>query len=503
MEPEPARQHRPVAEPDPPGAAAVDAGDVAGVRDVDDDRRRRGDRVRHRAGAVHQRLLHHRRSGHERHAQATGRRRPAGRLQHHPGTGAVVERARREPPVRELGRRAVDHERVADRDQPERLVGVARPDVDPEIGDPRRAIEVGLAHQMARPLADHAGHVAGPRLHDHVLADQHLRVPGAEGADAQQPVVVGVPRARRGSRSARSRPGARAAGPAARLGPDAGERVAEDIAGDAREGARVPAPRRPPPPPRDRRVPGPAAARRGTRARRAAWPGRYHQPRVVEQRIVITGIGALTPVGNTIDATWQALLQGESGLGPVTLFDPSRIGCEVAAEVKGFDVEAMFGRREARKMDRVTGLSMAAAREAWANAGTPQVEPSRGGVIFGTAVGGMQMVIDQAAVLAERPGPAVAALPAELPGRHADQLHRHRPHAARPELRRRLGLRHRRPRDRRGVRHAPPRRGGRDAGRRRRVRRARGAAGRLHRHEGARQAAARRARARPRHGRST
>ena len=124
---------------------------------------------------------------------------------------------------------------------------------------------------------------------------------------------------------------------------------------------------------------------------------------MVEQRIVITGIGALTPVGNTIDATWQALLQGESGLGPVTLFDPSRIGCEVAAEVKGFDVEAMFGRREARKMDRVTGLSMAAAREAWANAGTPQVEPSRGGVIFGTAVGGMQMVIDQAAVLAERP----------------------------------------------------------------------------------------------------
>ena len=124
---------------------------------------------------------------------------------------------------------------------------------------------------------------------------------------------------------------------------------------------------------------------------------------MVEQRIVITGIGALTPVGNTIDTTWQALLQGESGLGPVTLFDPSRIGCEVAAEVKGFDVEAMFGRREARKMDRVTGLSMAAAREAWANAGTPQVEPSRGGVIFGTAVGGMQMVIDQAAVLAERP----------------------------------------------------------------------------------------------------
>jgi beta-ketoacyl-acyl-carrier-protein synthase II len=124
---------------------------------------------------------------------------------------------------------------------------------------------------------------------------------------------------------------------------------------------------------------------------------------VAEQRVVITGIGAVTPVGSTIEATWQALLAGQSGLGPVTLFDPSRIGVEVAAEVKGFDLEEMFGRREARKMDRVSGLSMAAAREAWANAGTPQVEPARAGVVLGTAVGGMQMVIDQAAVLAERP----------------------------------------------------------------------------------------------------
>jgi 3-oxoacyl-[acyl-carrier-protein] synthase II len=124
---------------------------------------------------------------------------------------------------------------------------------------------------------------------------------------------------------------------------------------------------------------------------------------VAQQRIVITGIGALTPVGNTIDETWQSLIAGRSGLGPVTLFDPTRIGCEVAAEVKDFDLEGLVGRREARKMDRVTGLSMAAAREAWANAGTPAVEPARGGVVLGTAVGGMQMVIDQATILAERP----------------------------------------------------------------------------------------------------
>ena len=94
---------------------------------------------------------------------------------------------------------------------------------------------------------------------------------------------------------------------------------------------------------------------------------------------------------------------GTSGLGPVTLFDPARIACEVAAEVKGFDAEERFGRREARKMDRVTALSLAAAREAWENAGAPAVDPSRGGVVFGTAVGGMQTVIEQAAILAERP----------------------------------------------------------------------------------------------------
>ena len=120
-------------------------------------------------------------------------------------------------------------------------------------------------------------------------------------------------------------------------------------------------------------------------------------------QVVITGIGALTPVGTTITETWDALKAGTSGLGPVTLFDPTRIACEVAAEVKGFDAEERFGRREARKMDRVTALSLAAAREAWENAGAPAVDPSRGGVVFGTAVGGMQTVIEQAAILAERP----------------------------------------------------------------------------------------------------
>jgi 3-oxoacyl-[acyl-carrier-protein] synthase II len=120
-------------------------------------------------------------------------------------------------------------------------------------------------------------------------------------------------------------------------------------------------------------------------------------------RIVITGIGALTPVGLTIEETWEALLAGRSGLGPVTLFDPSRVGCTVAGEVVGFDAEAVVGRRDARRMDRVSALSVAAARAAWTNAGSPTHDPARVGVVFGTAVGGLQTMTEQAQLLVDRP----------------------------------------------------------------------------------------------------
>ena len=151
---------------------------------------------------------------------------------------------------------------------------------------------------------------------------------------------------------------------------------------------------------------------------------------------------------------------------------PSRIACEVAAEVKGFDAEERFGRREARKMDRVTALSLAAAREAWENAGAPAVDPSRGGVVVRHRRRRHADRDRAGGDPGRAPGPAVAALPAELPRRHADQLHRHRPRPARPQLRRRLGLRDGRPRDRRGGRDAAARRGRRDPRRRRRLRRA-------------------------------
>ena len=70
----------------------------------------------------------------------------------------------------------------------------------------------------------------------------------------------------------------------------------------------------------------------------------------MEHRVAITGIGAVTPLGNTAPATWEAMLAGRCGIGPITRFDAEGFAVQVAAEVKGFDGEAYFGRREARHL---------------------------------------------------------------------------------------------------------------------------------------------------------
>ena len=112
----------------------------------------------------------------------------------------------------------------------------------------------------------------------------------------------------------------------------------------------------------------------------------------MDPRVVITGIGMVTPVGLDAASTWNALLAGQSGLAPVTLFDPSRISCGIAAEVKGFDGEAVVGKREARKMDRCGLMTVQAAREAWDASGVAVEDPARAGVIIGTCVGGFAML---------------------------------------------------------------------------------------------------------------
>ncbi len=82
------------------------------------------------------------------------------------------------------------------------------------------------------------------------------------------------------------------------------------------------------------------------------------------RRVVVTGIGAISPLGLTAGSTWDAIVAGRSGVAPITLFDSSEFPVRIAAEVSGFDANAVFGRRRARHLDRVTQLALMATGEA-------------------------------------------------------------------------------------------------------------------------------------------
>ena len=128
---------------------------------------------------------------------------------------------------------------------------------------------------------------------------------------------------------------------------------------------------------------------------------------MLERRVVITGIGLVTPLGNTKDATWQAILAGRSGIGPVTSFDASRLSSRIAGEVKGFDPTSVLEPKEVRRYDRFIHLAMQASAEAIADAGLDlsDSEAERTGVIYGSAMGGLETILDTDTVLRER-GPA-------------------------------------------------------------------------------------------------
>lgn len=107
-------------------------------------------------------------------------------------------------------------------------------------------------------------------------------------------------------------------------------------------------------------------------------------------RVVITGVGAVTPLGLNVPDMWDALLAGRSGVTNITQFDASDLPCQIAAEVKNFDPAEYINFKEARRMARVSQLSVAAAQEALKDAGlsNPVSEPERTGVLVGTAMGG-------------------------------------------------------------------------------------------------------------------
>lgn len=122
------------------------------------------------------------------------------------------------------------------------------------------------------------------------------------------------------------------------------------------------------------------------------------------RRVVVTGMGCISPVGNTVAETWKSLLEGKSGAGWITHFDASKHKTRFAAEVKGFDGSALFGPRDSRKMDRFTQFAVATTMQALEQSGLKIDESNRDrvGVIIGTGIGGIGTLMEQAEVLRER-----------------------------------------------------------------------------------------------------
>ncbi|WP_438350487.1 beta-ketoacyl-ACP synthase II [Paenibacillus sp. FA6] len=122
------------------------------------------------------------------------------------------------------------------------------------------------------------------------------------------------------------------------------------------------------------------------------------------ERVVITGMGLISPLGNTVEQFWDRLLKGESGIAPITSFDTSGFKTKIAGVVHDFDPEARFGRKEARRMDRFSQFALAAAEEAWDHSGLQlnKIDRERLGVYVGSGVGGIQTLMDQGALLSAR-----------------------------------------------------------------------------------------------------
>ncbi|MEY2772203.1 MAG: 3-oxoacyl-[acyl-carrier-protein] synthase 2 [Pseudomonadota bacterium] len=126
------------------------------------------------------------------------------------------------------------------------------------------------------------------------------------------------------------------------------------------------------------------------------------------RRVVVTGLGCISPVGNTVADAWATLLAGQSGIGPITRFDASALSCRIAGEVKGFDLASYIPPKEARTMDTFIHYGIAAAVQAVQDAGLPTGEAlsdelaCRIGVVIGSGIGGLPMIEETHAELTNR-----------------------------------------------------------------------------------------------------
>jgi 3-oxoacyl-[acyl-carrier-protein] synthase II len=139
----------------------------------------------------------------------------------------------------------------------------------------------------------------------------------------------------------------------------------------------------------------------GGRTRRANpdWPA-------VPRRVVVTGMGMITALGKDVATTWEGMVAGRSGVGPITLFDPERLDCRIAGEVKDFDSSHVLDKKDMRRTDRYIQFGLVAARQAMDQAGLPArfegAEAERTGVIFGTGLGGVGTLVDGISINALR-----------------------------------------------------------------------------------------------------
>jgi len=123
-----------------------------------------------------------------------------------------------------------------------------------------------------------------------------------------------------------------------------------------------------------------------------------------KRRVVVTGIGAMTPLGLTMEETWQGLLAGESGIDRITQFDPSDLPVQIAGQLKGFDPSDYIDHKEARRMARCSQVAVATAQEALSDAALqlPLKNPERVGTLIGSGVGGYERAIEGVDTYRER-----------------------------------------------------------------------------------------------------
>ena len=129
----------------------------------------------------------------------------------------------------------------------------------------------------------------------------------------------------------------------------------------------------------------------------------------MSRRIAVTGLGAVTPLGSGVDRFWNRLCAGQSGVGPITLFDASAFPVRIAGEVTGFTLPAEIDRKRARRLDRYALFGVAAALQAWRDSGIEDRDPYQSGIVLGSSHGGENTTLQAAAALGPNPFPKAAS----------------------------------------------------------------------------------------------